>query len=143
MQTCVAALFLTWLTSGSYHWFMVLGSPNQGFHFNANGLMMCEPYSTSSGLLIASSYLFYFPTTMVLMYCYGTVFHSSKVKAKYRIAMLSTISGAAEALKQKAKKVPDDSFVPFCVLFGQFPKSQSHYLDPEMTCFNTKESFLT
>ena len=29
-------------------------------------------------MLIAAACLFYVPTTMVLMYCYGTIFHASK-----------------------------------------------------------------
>jgi len=29
-------------------------------------------------VLIVAACIFYFPTTMVLMYCYGTIFHASK-----------------------------------------------------------------
>ena len=86
--------------------YAVIVAPNDGFHFNINGLMICEPYFLSNRILILSAYIFYFPTTMVLMYCYGTVFHSTKAKLRYNKVLFSTLPcvvGATAA--KKATKV--------------------------------------
>lgn len=65
--------------------------PPGGFHFNINGLMVCEPYFISNNILAFAACLFYFPTTMILMYCYGTIFHSAKVKIQYKRAVLTAL----------------------------------------------------
>ena len=78
----------TWFSSMLLYGLIV--APAGGFHFNINGLMVCEPYFLSNRILILSAYLFYFPTTMVLMYCYGTVFHSTKAKLRYKQVLFST-----------------------------------------------------
>ena len=53
---------------------------------------MCEPHYESVQVLILTSCVFYFPTTMLLMYCYGTIYHSQKLKMKNRY-MDITLSG--------------------------------------------------
>ena len=45
---------------------------------------VCEPHYESVQVLIMTSCVFYFPTTMLLMYCYGTIYHSQKLKMKNR-----------------------------------------------------------
>ena len=65
--------------------------PPGGFHFNINGLLVCEPYFISNNILALAACLFYFPTTMILMYCYGTIFHSAKVKMRYKRAILTAL----------------------------------------------------
>lgn len=45
---------------------------------------VCEPHYESVQVLILTSCVFYFPTTMLLMYCYGTIYHSQKLKMKNR-----------------------------------------------------------
>ncbi len=63
-----------------------------GFHFNVNGLMTCEPYYLSNNNALAlAACLSYFPTTMTLMYCYGTIFHAARAKAKYRSVIFNTL----------------------------------------------------
>ena len=42
-------------------------------------------------LLVLTSCIFYFPTTMVLMYCYGSIYHSQKRKLKNRTVLRSTL----------------------------------------------------
>ena len=98
-------------------------SPTGGFHFNVNGLMVCEPYFLSNRILILSAYLFYFPTTMVLMYCYGTVFHSTKAKLRYKQVLFSTFPSCAITGTTSAKRVTKVikcnraySFVSHCIL---------------------------
>ena len=65
--------------------------PPGGFHFNINGLLVCEPYFISNNVLALAACFFYFPTTMILMYCYGTIFHSVKVKMRYKKAVLTSL----------------------------------------------------
>jgi hypothetical protein len=42
------------------------------------GLGGCEPTPVTGVLMLVSTCLLYFPTTMTLLYVYGTVFHSSR-----------------------------------------------------------------
>jgi hypothetical protein len=42
-------------------------------------------------MLVFSTCIFYFPTTMVLLYCYGTIYHSQKLKMKNRRALVSAL----------------------------------------------------
>ena len=72
-------------------WYCMIVVPPGGFHFNINGLMVCEPYFISNNILALAACLFYFPTTMILMYCYGTIFHSAKVKIQYKKAVLTSL----------------------------------------------------
>ena len=55
-----------------------------GFYLSVSAFSVCEPHYESVQMLILTSCLFYFPTTMVLMYCYGTIYHSQKLKMKNR-----------------------------------------------------------
>ena len=49
-----------------------------GYYFNKTGLLACEPFYSKSSYRILSSCALYFPTTMVLMYCYGSSFHANR-----------------------------------------------------------------
>jgi hypothetical protein len=79
-QGCVAVISLTWVTSVTLFAVMVL--PRGGYYFNPTGLLACDPFFTRPSLRILSSCLFYFPTTMILMYCYGSAFHVNKLRLK-------------------------------------------------------------
>ena len=93
-KVCILIVLGTWVSSLVLYGVIVSPSSHNGdidgYHFNVNGLMVCEPYFLSNRILILSAYLFYFPTTMVLMYCYGTVFHSTKAKLRYKQVLFST-----------------------------------------------------
>ena len=52
---------------------------------------MCEPYYRSVRVLVLTSCLFYFPTTMLLMFCYGTMFHSQKLRMNNRRALCTAL----------------------------------------------------
>uniref|UniRef100_A0A182K2W9 G-protein coupled receptors family 1 profile domain-containing protein n=1 Tax=Anopheles christyi TaxID=43041 RepID=A0A182K2W9_9DIPT len=58
------------------------------YYFNQTGLLACEPFYSKSSYRILSSCALYFPTTMVLMYCYGSSFHANR----YRLATTSAAS---------------------------------------------------
>ena len=88
-QTCTLALFGCLVFSLTLYALIVV--PPGGFHFNINGLLVCEPYFISNNVLALAACLFYFPTTMILMYCYGTIFHSDKVKVRYKKAVLTSL----------------------------------------------------
>uniref|UniRef100_A0A182WFM0 G-protein coupled receptors family 1 profile domain-containing protein n=1 Tax=Anopheles minimus TaxID=112268 RepID=A0A182WFM0_9DIPT len=60
----------------------------KGYYFNKTGLLACEPFYSKSSYRILSSCALYFPTTMVLMYCYGSSFHANR----YRLATSSAAS---------------------------------------------------
>uniref|UniRef100_A0A336LJ54 CSON005263 protein n=1 Tax=Culicoides sonorensis TaxID=179676 RepID=A0A336LJ54_CULSO len=72
---CVAILSVTWILCLTF--FSVLVLP-KGYYFNSTGLLACEPFYSKPSYRILSSCAFYFPTTMVLMYCYGSSFHANR-----------------------------------------------------------------
>ncbi|XP_068146302.1 uncharacterized protein [Drosophila tropicalis] len=74
---CVAILSLTWIISLTVFGFLVLP---KGYYFNHTGLMACEPFYSKPSYRILSTCALYFPTTMVLMYCYGSSFHMSRFR---------------------------------------------------------------
>lgn len=78
MQGCVAVISLTWITTLSLFALMVL--QKGGYYFNQTGLLACDPFFARVSLRILSSCSFYFPTTMILMYCYGSAFHVNKLR---------------------------------------------------------------
>ncbi|XP_067627773.1 uncharacterized protein [Eurosta solidaginis] len=77
IQGCVAVLSLTWIISLTVFGFLVLP---KGYYFNNTGLMACEPFYSKPSYRILSTCALYFPTTMVLMYCYGSSFHMSRFR---------------------------------------------------------------
>ncbi|PNF26315.1 hypothetical protein B7P43_G02651 [Cryptotermes secundus] len=77
---CVAVISLMWVTSVTLFAVMVLS--RGGYYFNPTGLLACDPFFSRPSLRILSSCLFYFPTTMILMYCYGSAFHVNKLRLK-------------------------------------------------------------
>uniref|UniRef100_A0A1A9WXJ0 G-protein coupled receptors family 1 profile domain-containing protein n=1 Tax=Glossina brevipalpis TaxID=37001 RepID=A0A1A9WXJ0_9MUSC len=77
IQGCVAVLSLTWIISLTIFGFLVLP---KGYYFNNTGLMACEPFFSKPSYRILATCAFYFPTTMVLMYCYGSSFHMSRFR---------------------------------------------------------------
>lgn len=79
-QGCVAVISMTWITSLTLFAAMVL--PRGGYYFNGTGLLACDPFFSRASLRILSSCSFYFPTTMILMYCYGSAFHVNKLRLK-------------------------------------------------------------
>ncbi|XP_067000932.2 trace amine-associated receptor 1 [Anabrus simplex] len=79
-KVCVVVISLTWVTSVTLFAVMVL--PRGGYYFNSTGLLACDPFFSRASLRILASCLFYFPTTMILMYCYGSAFHVNKLRLK-------------------------------------------------------------
>ncbi|XP_060533010.1 trace amine-associated receptor 8c [Cylas formicarius] len=77
---CVALISMTWVLSMSLFTFLVL--PSGGFYFNSTGMMACEPFYRRSSVRILAACGFYFPTTMILMYCYGSAFHVNKLRLR-------------------------------------------------------------
>uniref|UniRef100_A0A1S4H6A2 G-protein coupled receptors family 1 profile domain-containing protein n=1 Tax=Anopheles gambiae TaxID=7165 RepID=A0A1S4H6A2_ANOGA len=82
---CVAVLSVTWILCLTCYGMLVLP---KGYYFNKTGLLACEPFYSKSSYRILSSCALYFPTTMVLMYCYGSSFHANR----YRLATPSAAS---------------------------------------------------
>ncbi|XP_055390338.1 beta-3 adrenergic receptor isoform X2 [Condylostylus longicornis] len=74
---CVAILSLTWVISLTVFGCLVLP---KGYYFNNTGLMACEPFYYKPSYRILATCALYFPTTMVLMYCYGSSFHMSRFR---------------------------------------------------------------
>ncbi|XP_055856353.1 beta-3 adrenergic receptor isoform X2 [Episyrphus balteatus] len=77
IQGCVAIVSLTWIISLTVFGFLVLP---KGYYFNNTGLMACEPFYSKPSYRILATCALYFPTTMVLMYCYGSSFHMSRFR---------------------------------------------------------------
>lgn len=61
-----------------------------GYYFNDTGLLVCEPFYGKPSYRILATCSLYFPTTMILMYCYGSSFHASRFR--FVVAAASTPS---------------------------------------------------
>ncbi|XP_044018750.1 trace amine-associated receptor 9 isoform X2 [Aphidius gifuensis] len=79
-QGCMAVMSTTWIASMAIFGMLVL--PSGGYYFNNSGLLACEPFFSRASFRILACCCFYFPTTMVLMYCYGSAFHVNKLRLK-------------------------------------------------------------
>ncbi|KAI4473011.1 hypothetical protein M0804_015525 [Polistes exclamans] len=77
----------TWIASLAIFGALVL--PRGGYYFNSSGLLACDPFFARASLRILACCCFYFPTTMVLMYCYGSAFHVNKLRLK-RVVCVNT-----------------------------------------------------
>ncbi|XP_068911242.1 trace amine-associated receptor 1 isoform X2 [Tenebrio molitor] len=77
---CVAIISMTWIMSVTL--FSILVLPRGGYYFNPTGMMACEPFYTRASIRILAACGFYFPTTMILMYCYGSAFHVNKLRLR-------------------------------------------------------------
>ncbi|KAG8332170.1 trace amine-associated receptor 9 [Homalodisca vitripennis] len=84
---CMALLSLTLVTSLTV--FSTLVLPRGSYYFNMTGLAACDPFYTRASLRILAACIFYFPTTMVLMYCYGSAFHVNKLRLKRGVTAAS------------------------------------------------------
>ncbi|KAK7079852.1 hypothetical protein SK128_024670, partial [Halocaridina rubra] len=73
---CIVAVFFSWLAVGAFHIGLYLPTPH--FYFNHFGGQACEPFHTANSKIIIVACAVYFPTTMITMYCYGTVFHVAR-----------------------------------------------------------------
>ncbi|CRL05781.1 CLUMA_CG018809, isoform A [Clunio marinus] len=89
-QGCVAILSVTWILCLTFYGVLVLP---KGYYYNATGLLACEPFFSKPSYRILASCAFYFPTTMVLMYCYGSSFHANR----FRLASSASSSFATPA----------------------------------------------
>lgn len=76
----MALLSLTLVTSLTV--FSALVLPRGSYYFNPTGLAACDPFYPRVSLRILAACVFYFPTTMVLMYCYGSAFQVNKLRLK-------------------------------------------------------------
>jgi hypothetical protein len=79
----------TWLASIFIYSFIVFHP--HGYYLSISSFSVCEPYYRSLRMLVLTSCIFYFPTTMLLMYCYGTIYQSQRLKMKNRKALFSAL----------------------------------------------------
>ncbi|KAF7286231.1 hypothetical protein GWI33_006918 [Rhynchophorus ferrugineus] len=85
---------ITWV--GSMSLFSILVIKHGGYYFNPTGMHACEPFYPKASLRILAACGFYFPTTMILMYCYGSAFDVNKLGFKKTTAGCNTISSPSE-----------------------------------------------
>lgn len=62
-----------------------------GYFYNGNGLMACEPFYQRPSLRILAACLFYFPTTMALMYFYGSALHVDRLRHRQRVNICAVL----------------------------------------------------
>lgn len=67
-----------------------------GYYFNDTGLLVCEPFYSKPSYRILATCSLYFPTTMILMYCYGSSFHASRFRLVATPAVATTPSSTSE-----------------------------------------------
>jgi len=78
-----------------------------GYFYNGNGLMACEPFYQRPSLRILAACLFYFPTTMALMYFYGSALHVDRLRHRQQINICAVLvqpmltNNAAKVKKKK------------------------------------------
>ncbi|KAK0160074.1 hypothetical protein PV328_007519 [Microctonus aethiopoides] len=96
----------TWIASVAIFGSLVL--PSGGYYFNGSGLLACDPFFARASFRILACCCFYFPTTMVLMYCYGSAFHVNKLRLK-RVVCVNTpevvASGNIETLMAHERRL--------------------------------------
>ena len=85
----VLYIIVTWLVSVLIYGFIVFHP--HGYYLSISSFSVCEPYYRSLRMLVLTSCIFYFPTTMLLMYCYGTIYQSQKLKIRNRKALFSAL----------------------------------------------------
>lgn len=83
-QGCMMVLSMTLVASLTVYSAVVL--PKGGYYFNQSGLSACDPFYTRPSIRILAACSFYFPTTMLLMYCYGSAFHAKRLRIKVAMA---------------------------------------------------------
>lgn len=76
----MAIISMTWIMSVTL--FSILVLPRGGYYYNPTGMTACEPFYSHASIRILAACGFYFPTTMILMYCYGSAFHVNKLRLR-------------------------------------------------------------
>lgn len=117
LQGCVAIISMTWIMSVTV--FSILVLPRGGYYFNSTGMMACEPFYSKPSVRILAACGFYFPTTMILMYCYGSAFHVNKLRLRRR-SECNTVSSPEEEAGIERVRYEN------CTLFRCHDSSLSH-----------------
>ncbi|XP_050421607.1 trace amine-associated receptor 1 [Adelges cooleyi] len=86
---CMLVLSLTLM--GSLTAFGALVIRRGGYFYNGNGLMACEPFYQRPSLRILAACLFYFPTTMALMYFYGSALHVDRLRHRQQVNICAVL----------------------------------------------------
>ncbi|CAB0030138.1 unnamed protein product [Trichogramma brassicae] len=103
IQGCVAIMSTTWIASVAMFGSLVL--PKGGYYFNDTGLLACEPFFAKASIRILVCCCFYFPTTMALMYFYGSAFHMNKLRFK-RVVCANTSEIISTGSNNSASGLP-------------------------------------
>ncbi|MPC36027.1 hypothetical protein E2C01_029471 [Portunus trituberculatus] len=82
-KMCVVVVLVSWVACAGLHAAVYLPTPH--FYFNHISSHTCEPYHTLNAKVIMLACTVYFPTTMVTMYCFGTVFHMARSSSLQRL----------------------------------------------------------
>ncbi|CAD6245126.1 GSCOCG00013541001-RA-CDS [Cotesia congregata] len=103
---CMAVMSTTWIASIAIFGSLVL--PSGGYYFNSSGLLACDPFFARPSFRILACCCFYFPTTMVLMYCYGSAFHVNKLRLK-RVVCVNTPEVVSNSNIERVNIIPNYS----------------------------------
>ncbi|KAH1022589.1 hypothetical protein HUJ04_011969 [Dendroctonus ponderosae] len=112
----IIIISITWV--GSMALFSILVIKQGGFYFNSTGMHACEPFYPKASLRILSACGFYFPTTMILMYCYGSAFDVNKLGFK-RSNLPCSIS--SNEVQQSSSMEKLEEALADCSTFGKPP----------------------
>ncbi len=126
LQLCVWVAGTTWGLSFAYYTCMVL--PYKAFDYryhtsllandaewyittmticfncSNDGLAGCAPVPQTGILMLVSTCLLYFPTTMTLLYVYGTVFHSHNSSQRLVPTTTRTLPAAGQSMVKTATR---------------------------------------
>ncbi|CAG9764255.1 unnamed protein product [Ceutorhynchus assimilis] len=96
----IIIISLTWI--GSMALFSILVIKQGAFYFNSTGMHACEPFYPKASLRILAACGFYFPTTMILMYCYGSAFDVNKLGFKRTTVECSAVMTSSMEVEQSS-----------------------------------------
>lgn len=128
-QGCMCLISLTLVTFLSIFAMLVL--PRGGFYHNSTGLAACDPFYPRPSFRILAACLFYFPTTMMLMYCYGSAFHVNRLRLR-RSVVSSIVSAPDEFTGSAIERVSEHVYLSeikyhFSPLLPTLTSSVQHY----------------
>lgn len=103
LQDIILLMFHSYTFCSAYkHFLYTRAYYVSGYYFNSTGLLVCEPFYSQPSYRILATCSLYFPTTMILMYCYGSSFHASNFRLMATPPAATTPSSTSEKVSKQS-----------------------------------------